>query len=189
MPMHPATFLRKALASIEHAAFQAELRALRRGGHRIAEDLRFGPRVQLTVAPGASLVIERGVDLVQDAWIILEPGDEMVIGERVFISQHCTISGSVRIGADTLIAGYVTIIDANHRFDRADIPIREQGGRKQPICIGEDVWIGASSVVLPGVRIGAHTIVGANSTVTHDLPESVIAAGSPARIIRWRNTP
>jgi acetyltransferase-like isoleucine patch superfamily enzyme len=184
--MHPATFLQKILATIERAAFAARLRELRAAGNDIAADLRFGPRVQIDVASGGRLTIRRGVELVQDSWLIVEAGDVMIIGEDVFISQHCTISGTVSIGADTLIAGQVTILDANHRMDRSDVPIRAQGGIKTPVRIGEDVWIGASSVVLPGVTIGAHTVIGANSTITKDLPEAVVAAGSPARIIRPR---
>ncbi|MDH7514510.1 MAG: acyltransferase [Bacteroidota bacterium] len=135
---------------------------------------------------GGRIQIGAGVQILQDSWLIVECKDEMDIGENVFISQHCTVSGSVRIGKDTLIAGFVSIIDAHHTFKSTDIPIREQGGVKRPICIGKDVWIGTMSVVLAGVTIGDGAVIGANTTVTHDIPPRAIAVGCPARIVGWR---
>ncbi|NOY07120.1 MAG: acyltransferase [Chlorobi bacterium] len=117
---------------------------------------------------------------------MVEEGDHLVLGQNVFISQHCTISGTVTIGRDSLIAGFVTIVDATHVFDDSTIPVNQQGGRKEPISIGEDVWIGTSSVILQGVNIGNHAVIGANSTVTKDIPPWAIAAGSPAKVLRYR---
>lgn len=53
-----------------------------------------------------------------------------------------------------------------------------------PVHIGDDVWIGANSVILPGVTIGAHSVIGAGSIVTHDIPENVVAFGAPCKVIR-----
>ncbi|MCB2204264.1 acyltransferase [bacterium] len=104
----------------------------------------------------------------------------------MFISQHCTVSGSVRIGDDTLIGGFVTIIDGNHVTRNAERSIREQGGKQVPIEIGSDVWIGSNAVILQGVNIGDHAVVAANATVTKDVPEYAVVAGTPARVIRDR---
>ncbi|MBN1447004.1 MAG: acyltransferase, partial [Bacteroidetes bacterium] len=103
--------------------------------------------------------------------------------EQVFVSQHCTISGSVHIGRDTLIGGFVTIIDANHRIDDTRRPVREQGGTRAPIDIGVDVWIGSNAVILQGVTIGDHAVVAANATVTRDVPAWAVVGGTPARVI------
>jgi acetyltransferase-like isoleucine patch superfamily enzyme len=176
----------KLFVKLENAAQKSALRELRKMGHDIAGDLRLGRRSQIDVHPTGRLTIRPNVEILQDSWIVVEENDRMEIGENVFISQHCTISGSVSIGRDSLIAGYVGILDANHVTRDPDRPIRMQGGEKRPVIIGEDVWIGTSTIVLPGTKIGAHSVIGANSTVTRDIPEWTVAAGSPAGIIRAR---
>ncbi len=162
------------------------LARLRDAGHGIHPAATFGPRSQILIHDGASLAIGEGVEILNDCWLIAHPGDRLELRERVFVSQHCTISGTVSIGCDTLIAGYVTIIDANHAISDTGRPIREQGGIKKPIVIGEDVWIGSNAVILQGVTIGDHAVVAANATVTHDVPAWAVVAGTPARIIRER---
>lgn len=174
------------IRAAEAGALRARVRKLRAAGHAIATDASFGPRVQLDVAPTARLRIGTRTQLLQDSWLIADADAVLEIGSDVFISQHVTISGTVTIGDDTLIAGYVTILDANHVIDDLRRPIRMQGGVTRPICIGRDVWIGTGVVVLPGVTIGDHAVIGANSTVTHDVPARAIAVGSPARVLRLR---
>ena len=62
---------------------------------------------------------------------------------------------------------------------------REGLERARPIELGDNVWLGGGVIVLPGVRIGADTVVGAGSVVTRDLPSGVVAIGSPCRVVRW----
>lgn len=170
----------------EAGALRERVRKLCAAGHAIAGDVSFGPRVQLDIAPTAELRIGARTQVLQDSWLIADAGARLEIGDDVFISQHVTISGSVSIGSDTLIAAHVTILDANHVTDDAHRPIRLQGGVTSPIRIGRDVWIGTGVVVLPGVTIGDHAVIGANSTVTRDVPAWSIAVGSPARVLRMR---
>lgn len=162
------------------------LRALRRAGQEIAPSATFGPRVELRIDPQATIKVGPRTRVLQDSWIIAHPGNELVIEDDVFISQHCTVSGNVRIGSGTLIGGFVTIIDGNHEFDDTHRPIREQGGKQLPIDIGTDVWIGSNAIVLQGVRIGDGAVVAANATVTSDVPAGAIVGGTPARVIRMR---
>ncbi|MFZ1731199.1 MAG: acyltransferase [Bacteroidota bacterium] len=162
------------------------LRRLRAGGQQIAETATFGERVQLRIDPLAHLRIGERTQVLHDSWVIAHPDDSLVIEDDVFISQHCTVSGSVRIGEGTLIGGFVTIIDGNHVFDDLQKPIREQGGLQRPIDIGKNVWIGSNAVILQGVSIGDGAVIAANATVTHDVPPNAIAGGTPARIIRMR---
>jgi acetyltransferase-like isoleucine patch superfamily enzyme len=171
---------------LQGAELHLTLARLRSVGHTIHPTATFGQRTQIHVHEGASLRIAAGVEVLNDNWLIAHPGDVLELGERVFVSQHCTLSGTVSIGADTLIAGYVTIIDANHEYTDASRPIREQGGRKHPISIGKDVWIGAHAVILQGVTIGDGAVVAANATVTHDVPPNAVVGGTPARIIARR---
>jgi acetyltransferase-like isoleucine patch superfamily enzyme len=77
------------------------------------------------------------------------------------------------------------VSDASHRFDDPGVPITWQGfTSKGPTRIGSNCWFGLNCVVTTGVTVGEHCVIGANSVVTKDLPPRVIAAGSPARIIR-----
>jgi len=174
------------LRFLETSEVHGALLRLRKGGHSIHPSVKIDRNVRLRVSEKGRLTIEEGVHILQDSWIIVEEGDHLVLGQNVFISQHCTISGTVTIGRDSLIAGFVTIVDATHVFDDSTIPVNQQGGRKEPISIGEDVWIGTSSVILQGVNIGNHAVIGANSTVTKDIPPWAIAAGSPAKVLRYR---
>ena len=81
----------------------------------------------------------------------------------------------------------VNIITRNHRFDRTDIPMMEQGFEEErPVYIGNDVWIGDRVLILPGVHIGDGSIIAAGAVVTKDVPPYSIVAGVPARKIRDR---
>ena len=79
----------------------------------------------------------------------------------------------------------MSIRDANHGIEHGR-PFRTQEHKTDAISIGSDVWIGRGSAILKGVTIGHGAIIGANSVVTHDIPENAIAVGAPARIVRYR---
>jgi acetyltransferase-like isoleucine patch superfamily enzyme len=113
------------------------------------------------------------------------------IGKRVWISQNCMVDGPrIDIGDDCILAPYVHIIAANHRFDDADKPIHEQGIDSKPVRIGNDCWIGSKSIVLGGVVIGDGSVIGAGAVVTKDIPPYSIAVGVPAKVVgRRKNSP
>jgi acetyltransferase-like isoleucine patch superfamily enzyme len=183
MIAHMAAWL---FRKMQGAELYLELRRLRSSGQHIDASATFGPRVQLRIDRRARVRIDARVRVLHDCWIIAHPDDTLVLESDVFVSQHCTVSGSVHIGRGTLIGGFVTIIDGNHRFDDCSRPIREQGGEQRPIHIGEDVWIGTNAVILQGVRIGDGAVVAANATVTGDVPAGAVVGGTPARVIRMR---
>lgn len=112
-----------------------------------------------------------------------EPG--ATLGAGVYVGPRC-ILGLVRIEKDVLIASGVQIPSGakTHYFDDPEVPIRDQGGELQCVTIGEGAWIGAGAIVLADV--GKGTVVAAGSVVTKPLPEFVIAAGVPAKVIRPR---
>ena len=89
------------------------------------------------------------------------------------------------IGSNTIIGGYVQIIDHNHQFKKSTI-IRLQQAEIQHTTIGEDCWIGAGAKILCGVTIEKGVVIGANAVVTHDIPAYSIVAGVPAKIIGVR---
>jgi acetyltransferase-like isoleucine patch superfamily enzyme len=112
----------------------------------------------------------------------------LFIGDNVAMNNGVWINavGGVHIGDNTIIGPNVVIHSANHIFDRLDIPIQKQGHAKKAVVIEEDVWIAASCIILPGVRIGRGSVIGAGSVVTHDIPSYSIATGVPATVNKSR---
>jgi maltose O-acetyltransferase len=94
--------------------------------------------------------------------------------------------GGLEIGAHSMIGIEAILLSTSHRHDRLDIPMRRQGLEHEPVHIGEDVWIGARAVVLPGVSVGDGAIVGAGAVVTSDVEPYAVVGGVPARQISRR---
>jgi acetyltransferase-like isoleucine patch superfamily enzyme len=131
------------------------------------------------------------------------PGQEclservVVIGDRCLIGRGSGIVGhfSVEIGHDVWTGHHVYITDQNHGYADPDVPISLQTQPERPVRIGDGSWIGHGAVILPGVTIGRHVVVGANSVVTSDIPDHCVAVGAPARVIkrlsdgRWVDVP
>lgn len=82
----------------------------------------------------------------------------------------------------------VIIYTSNHETSRWDIPMRGQGATpKEKVTIGDDVWIGARVIILPGVTIGKGVILAAGAVVTKDIPDYAVVGGIPGKIIKFRN--
>ena len=117
---------------------------------------------------------------------------KLVIGENTYIGENNNIrvaDATIRIGDNCMISQMVSLISTNHLVTPKD-QLLMQGGLdhgKQGITIGNDVWIGCNSVVLPGVTIGNGAVIGAGSVVNKNVPEYSIAVGNPAKIIGSRN--
>ena len=109
---------------------------------------------------------------------------DVVIGDHTRIGLHNTIIGPVTIGSHVNLAQGITVTALNHNFKDSDKRIDEQGVTTSPVVIGNDVWIGANAVILPGVSIGDHTVVAAGAVVTKDVPPHCLVAGVPAKIIK-----
>ncbi len=113
-----------------------------------------------------------------------EFGKNISIGNDVYINFGCVIldCGPVTIGNQVLIGPNVGIYDANHALDAQE----RMDGALIPgkIRIGNRVWIGGGTIILPGVTIGDDTVIGAGSIVTHDIPSGVVAVGNPCRVLR-----
>lgn len=121
------------------------------------------------------------------SFVVTETGS-ITLGNRVYIGRNCVLSSDagISIGDNSMLAEFVSVIDANHSFEKNGIPIRDQDLRSQPIKIGSDVWIGRSCAILCGTTIGDGAVIGANSVVTRDIPAYAVACGAPARVIKYR---
>ncbi len=156
--------------------------------HLPASNHKFGrpfrPLRRIICAPifevsGCNVNVERGA--------FFGFGERVRIGNNSSLGENSRLAGPVNIGANVMMGPDVIILTNNHEFARTDIPMIQQGLRPiSPVCIGDDVWIGARAILLPGVTIGHGAIVGAGAVVTKHVPPFAIVAGNPARIIRSR---
>lgn len=143
-------------------------------------------------AKGASnrgITIGSGVFIGRQTSLHTKDGD-LDLEDGVNIGAFCTLfsMSSLRVGANTLMAAYSSLIGGGHDFSRTDIAVIDQPRPSQGITIGPNCWIGSGSSVLDGVSLGRDVIVGANAVVTDNLADFVVAAGTPARVIRDRRT-
>lgn len=109
---------------------------------------------------------------------------DVVIGDHTRIGIHNTIIGPVCIGNHVNLAQGITVTALNHNIEDVTRRIDEQGISTKPVIIGDDVWIGANAVVLPGVTIGRHCVVAAGAVVTKDVPDHSVVGGVPAKILK-----
>lgn len=109
---------------------------------------------------------------------------DVVIGDHTRIGLHNTIIGPVTIGSHVNLAQGITVTALNHNFEAPERRIDEQGVSTQQVTIGDDIWIGANAVVLPGVTVGNHCVIAAGAVVTKDVPPHSLVAGVPAKIIK-----
>ena len=109
-------------------------------------------------------------------------GKNIILGQNVFINACCKFQdqGGITIGNNCLIGHNVTIATLNHDFN----PEKRASITPNPVKIGNNVWIGSDSTILPGVTIGDGAIIGAGSIVTKNVPVNTVVAGNPAKFIR-----
>ena len=128
-------------------------------------------------------------NIADDEIIINQPfycdyGKQISVGRRFFANFHLTILDEARvtIGDDCFIGPNVSIYTACHSTD----PVERNSRREwaEPVTIGDNVWIGGSVTILPGVTIGNNVTIGAGSVVTKDIPDNVVAVGNPCRVVR-----
>ena len=159
--------------------FLRALDRLRRAGDafRVARTLRAlgacGQRV--TLSPLCEILsvhcLRLGDDVQINAFTHIFAGGGVTIGDGTLISAHCSIS-SVPHPKNSL---------TRHRVKRSDDPVEPL---HRPVVLGKNVWLGMGAIILPGVTVGDHAIVGAGAVVTRDVPEKTVVAGNPARVLQ-----
>lgn len=109
---------------------------------------------------------------------------DVLIGDYTRIGMHNTVIGPVTIGNHVNLAQGITITALNHNFTDKEKRIDEQGISTSAVNIGDDIWIGANAVILPGVTIGHHAVIAAGAVVNKDVPAHTLVAGVPAKVIK-----
>jgi len=119
------------------------------------------------------------------SFLVLFAQQDTEIDSGVYIGPGCNI-GSCKIGKNTLLGSGVHIMSGKrqHKFDKPDINIKDQGGVIEKITIGDDCWIGNGALIL--ANVGNKCIVGSGSVVTSEIPAYSIVAGNPAKIVKSR---
>ena len=175
----------KMLAGELYDALDPQLAAARTRARDLCQDLNATREADVDVRRRILVALfGRGGDSV---WMqppfFCDYGANIELGERVFFNFNCVVLDvcRVRVGDFSLFGPAVQIYTPMHPFD-AELRRREEYGK--PVEIGADVWVGGGAIIMPGVRIGSRSVIGAGSVVTRDVPEGVFAAGNPCRVIR-----
>ncbi|MDS3859250.1 DapH/DapD/GlmU-related protein [Thermosynechococcaceae cyanobacterium BACA0444] len=116
--------------------------------------------------------------------VAITPWPKVEVGDNVIINSYTNIfaGGGVIIGSGTLISSNCVIVSVTHPTNTTD-RFNAECIRK-PVTIGQNVWIGAGVIILPGVYIGNNSVIGAGAIVTKDVPSNTVVVGNPARILR-----
>lgn len=155
--------------------------------------------VPFRVSVGRSLIYRKGSSVffgenvgLGDRNSVTAVGGAIVFGNNFKSNEqvifNADIGGTLKFGDDCLVGPGCIFRTANHIFTNTLTPIRTQGHKYEDIIIGNDVWIGARAVILPGVSLGDGCVIGAGAVVTQSYDAYSILAGVPARVIGSRVT-
>ena len=122
--------------------------------------------------------------------LIGEPGEGLKMGNHSSIGAYSYIgcSGYIEIGNNVIMGPKINLQAENHKFDRGDIPIKQQDVERSFIKIEDNCWIGSNTSILSGVTVSTGSVVAAGSVVTKDVPPNSVVAGVPAKFIKPRVT-
>ena len=166
-------------------------------GHLSAgRNVAIGDYTYMSCRGGRGVELGDNVRIREFGWVqvsshLTHPGEGLAIGANTYIGPHCVLGagGGIEIGADVTMGAYVQLLAENHNFDDPGRPINEQGVRRRGIRVEPGSWIGNSAIILDGVTLGARSVVGAGSVVTHDVAPGGVVAGNPARPVQTGERP
>ncbi len=168
-----------------HDAVFEQIHAVQRDGERLLHRLN---QHLLSPAEFRETLGELIGQPVDESVVVLPPlytdfGRHISLGKDIFINRGVMLTdlGSIQIDDHVLIGPFAKLLTVNHPVS----PSKRRGLTVKPIHLKRNAWIGAGATILPGVTVGKHAIVAANATVTTDVPDLAIVAGTPARIIRY----
>lgn len=147
-----------------------------------------GRRVELHARRGhGRLVLGPWTHLGDDNKLRAHEG-QLTVGAKVVMGRDNVVNTylDIEIGDSSILADWIYVCDFDHRFDRLDVPIKDQGIVTSPTRIGADVWIGEKATVLRGVDIGRGSVVASHCLVNRDVPPFSIAVGVPVRVVASR---
>jgi acetyltransferase-like isoleucine patch superfamily enzyme len=127
-------------------------------------------------SPRRQMRTGRGCVLDRQTWLV--NGSNIELGDFVKVSAFSALiagfEAKIRIGNYAILGPGVFVVAANHGIAMNGIPMRYQSWKEKPVVIGDDVWVGANAVILPGTSIGAGAVIGAGTVVSGDIPGGTI---------------
>jgi maltose O-acetyltransferase len=186
-PDNSRTLLRKIIKVLGNPRLavpliNAQLR-IRGKARFLSLSVRLTGRIRLT--GDGDVEFGQGVTLVGNVVpieFVSHKGARISIGDHTFINYGSSISAhkQVKIGSHCLLGHYTLILDNNEH----GVEQREMVPPSAPVTIEDHVWIGSRAIILPGLCVGHHSVIGAGSVVTKDIPANCLAVGNPARVVR-----
>jgi len=160
----------------------------------IAPHVLVAPGGSLNATNGSEIELRNGVRIGEDSIISVAGNYQIFIGENTTFFSRVLLSGAISIGADCLFGQNISVMSGMHIIaDRRPIRIqdaeylREHGCSPcKPVIIGDDCWIGANAVILPGVTLAKGCVVGAGAVVTKSFKEYSVVGGVPANLLKYR---
>ena len=165
-------------------------------GANIGHDVR----IEGDVVIGENVILETGALLIgsitigsdtcvgRHTYLGTGPQGRITVGSNVHVNSFSSFGAmkSLNIGDHCIFAAYIQVTDSEHGME-LNVLVKEAPINSEPVSIGEGVWLGSHVVILKGVKIGAHAVIGAHSLVNDDIPENAIAFGIPAKMHRLRS--
>lgn len=193
MPYHGRAFL----ADLTRRGYIYPTAALAHPQLRLGDHVYLGDRVVVSFGNGGGpLELQNHVQVYGDTFLHTGSGGSLSIGEGTHIQVGChiyAILADIKIGKKVEIASGCGFFCYDHGMVQGQLIMDQPLNTKGGITIGDGAWLGYRVTVLQGVTIGAGAVIAAGSVVVHDIPENAIAAGVPARVLRYRpeaaNTP
>jgi serine acetyltransferase len=157
-------------------------------GGKVGRDVKFYGGIRILGNAPDAVQIGDETRILRSVTISTTDQGKIHIGNRVHIGESTIIfSGlGIQIGDNVIIGPQNIIVDFDHAYDLANIPINQQGVVKKEVIIEEDVWISSHCVITKGVRIGKGSVIAAGAVVNKDIPPYSVAAGIPAQVIKKR---
>jgi acetyltransferase-like isoleucine patch superfamily enzyme len=155
--------------------------------HERGKGAKIQRRTRMDLLPTNSFHIGN-YSTIEDFCTINNGVGNIQIGNQTRIGISSVLIGPVTIGDDVRLAQNVVVTGLNHNYQDVSIPISEQGVNTEQVYIGDETWIGANAVILPGVFIGKHCVIAAGSVLTKNIPSNSVVTGNPAKIIKQYNS-
>jgi len=169
-------------------AWSVRLDIFRGGKFDISNVVGIREYCDILVYPGGLLDIGKNTRIMPQCEIVVSQDAILRIGSNCYIGRSCNIrcNEKIIIEDDCRLGQFVSLIGGQYDVLNHRNPPGQSDFITAPITIGKGVWLGAGSIVLPGIKIGEGAVLGAGAVATKDIPAFSIAVGNPARVIRYR---
>lgn len=187
----------KQLGGLPYDGADAELKSMQYRAQELVKQINAAPMEEQELLSSllTGLFGRAGKNLRVYPPLHVDFGCNIYTGDNVFINQNCTFldNNTITVGDRVMFGPDVKVYAGDHPLEGRERYIDTGDGNayivssSRPVRIGNDVWIGGGAIILPGVTVGNNVVVAAGSVVTKDVPENVVVAGNPARIIKKLN--